>query len=219
MPSIRADRILFNDPHLLVVNKLEGELVVTAGGFGKMPLFDFLKKDYPGLRVVHRLDFGTSGVIVFGKTAEAVRKIREKAFKGWIKRYHALVAGHLSRKFGTIERALPARTKKELVPAVSHFKVLDAFPTATYVEVEIETGRKHQIRQHMKFIGHPLLMDPLYGDEKADKSFRKHFHYHRFFLHAYSLDFTHPVTGEKLHIEAPLPPSFQKVLRELRGGK
>ena len=216
MASIRADRILYNDEHLLVVYKLEGELVVTAGGFGKKPLFDFLKKDYPGLRVVHRLDFGTSGIIVFAKTGEALRKIREKSFRGWIKTYRCLVAGYMDRKVGKIERALAARTKNEMVPAVSNFKVLEAFPLASYVEVQIETGRKHQIRQHMKFIGHPLLMDPLYGNDTMNKQFQKQHKYHRFFLHAYSLDFPHPITGEKIHVEAKIPPVFEKVLKELR---
>lgn len=213
---IRPDRILYEDEHLLVVNKLEGELVVAAGGFGKKPLFDFLKKDHPTLRVVHRLDFGTSGVIVFAKTAEALRSIRAKDFKGWVKTYRALAAGYMNQRFGKIERSLPARTKNELVPAVSHFKVLEPFRTATYVEVKIDTGRKHQIRQHLKFIGHPLLMDPLYGNEEMDKAFKKKHKFHRFFLHAYSLEFPHPITGEKIRVEAPISQVFEKVLRELR---
>ncbi len=216
MKDIRADRILYQDQHLFVVNKLDGELVVAAGGHGKTPLFDFLKKNHPELRVVHRLDFGTSGVIVFARTAEAVRRIRASEFRGWIKRYRALAAGRIALKEGTIERKLPARTHNTLVDAVSHYKVIEAFPTASYTEVQIETGRKHQIRQHLKFIGHPLLLDPVYGNEKLDRAFTKHFHYHRFFLHAFSLDFPHPLTGEKVHIEAGLPPSFEKALRELR---
>ncbi len=216
MSKINPGRILYEDQHLLVVQKLEGELVVTAGGHGKQPLFDFLKKSYPGLRVVHRLDFGTSGVIVFAKTAEAARKIRETKFAGWVKRYRCLVAGHMDRKVGTIDRALAARTHTDLVPAVSRFKVIEAFTVASYVEVEIETGRKHQIRQHMKFIGHPLLLDPLYGNAKLDLAFKKKHHFHRFFLHAFSLDLPHPITREKLHIEAKMPPSFEKALRELR---
>jgi RluA family pseudouridine synthase len=216
MSRINPGRILYEDQHLLVVNKLDGELVVTAGGHGKLPLFDFLKKSYAGLRVVHRLDFGTSGVIVFAKTAEAARKIRESKFGGWAKRYRALAAGHMNTKQGVIERKLPARTKDMLVPALSRYAVLETFPLASYVEVEIDTGRKHQIRQHLKFIGHPLLLDPLYGNEKADQLFRKKFHYQRFFLHAFSLDFIHPITRERLHIEAPISPSFEKVLRELR---
>ncbi len=219
MPGIRPDRILYQDDHLLIVNKLEGELVVAAGGFGKKPLFDFLKKDYPTLRVVHRLDFGTSGIIVFAKTAEAVRSIRAKAFKGWVKTYRALVGGFMVKKFGTIERALPARTHAEMVPAVSHFKTLEAFPVASYMEIKIDTGRKHQIRQHMKFVGHPLLLDPLYGNEELNKAFKKKHNYHRFFLHAYSLTLPHPITGKILEIVAPVPPIFEKVLRELRGEK
>jgi len=214
--EINPGRILYKDEHILVVNKLAGELVVAAGGHGKQPLFDFLKKSYPGLRVVHRLDFGTSGVIVFALTADAVRKIREKSFKGWKKTYHALVAGHIERRTGTIERKLKARTEDVLVDAVSHYRVLDAFQHATYVAIDIDTGRKHQIRQHMKFIGHPLLLDPLYGDEKKDRAFKKNFHYSRFFLHAYSLDFPHPITGEPIHVEADIPAAFESVLKKLR---
>lgn len=216
MPRIHPGRILYEDDHLLVVNKLEGELVVSAGKSDKLPLYDFLHKHYPGLRVVHRLDFGTSGVIVFAKTKEAMEKIRESKFAGWIKHYRTLVAGHMTVKQGTIERKLAARTADKLVDAVSAFKVLEAFPIASFVDVEIETGRKHQVRQHLKFIGHPLLLDPLYGNKKADEVFQKKFHYHRFFLHASSVDFPHPITGKHLHIEAPLPGSFEKVLRALR---
>ena len=216
MTGLNPGRILFSDEHLLVVNKLDGELVVAAGGHGKLPLFDFLKKKNPGLRVVHRLDFGTSGVLVFARTMEAARRIRETNFKGWVKKYRCLVAGHMDRKFGSIEKMLPARTQDQLVPAVSKYHVLEAFPSASFVEVEIETGRKHQIRLHMKSIGHPLLLDPLHGNPKMDLLFKKKFHYHRFFLHAFSLDFSHPITKEKLHIEAPIPMTFEKVLKELR---
>jgi len=216
MKEINPGRILYKDQHLLVVNKLAGELVVAAGGQGKMPLFDFLKKTNPGLRVVHRLDFGTSGVIVFALTSEAMRKIREKNFKGWKKTYYALVAGHMELKEGTIERKLKARTQGVLVDAVSHYRVLENFQHAAYVSIDIDTGRKHQIRQHMAFIGHPLLLDPLYGDEKRDRAFHKHYKFSRFFLHAASLDFPHPITGEKIHVEAELPASFESVLRQLR---
>ncbi len=214
--EINPGRVLYKDEHLLVVNKLAGELVVAAGGKGKQPLFDFLKKTNPGLRVVHRLDFGTSGVIVFALTADAVARIRERNFKGWKKTYHALVAGHIERRQGTIEYKLKARTNDMLVDAVSHYRVLEAFQHATYVAVDIDTGRKHQIRQHMKHIGHPLLLDPLYGDEKKDRAFKKNFHYSRFFLHAYSLEFPHPITGQIIKVSADVPAAFESVLGKLR---
>ena len=216
MKAISRDRILYEDEHLLVVNKLSGELVVAAGeSEGKIPLYDFLHRSYPGLRVVHRLDFGTSGVLVFAKNAEVVKVVRESKFAGWKKKYRMLVVGHLKDKTGTIRKLLPARTKDELVEAITHFRVLRTFKDVSFVETEIETGRKHQIRLHMASIGHPLVLDAQYGDPRRDRSFKKHFKYRRFFLHAFSLDFPHPITGKMLHIEAPIPAAFEGVLQEL----
>jgi len=219
MKTINSDRILFEDDHLLIVNKLAGELVVAADGDGKMPLYDFLHKDRPGLRVVHRLDFGTSGVLVFAKSADIVTKIREGKFRNWKKTYRTLVAGQMKNKAGTINHKLPARTKEELVEAISHYRVLETFPHATFVQVEIETGRKHQIRRHLKFIGHPLLLDPLYGDPRIDRVFKKHHKYRRLFLHAFSLEFPHPVTGAPLKVTAPMPKAFEEVIGELKTGR
>jgi len=219
--SIARDRILFQDDHLLVVNKLASELVVAGSGEGgKLPLYDFLRKDYPGLRVLHRLDFGTSGILVFARSAEAHRIVREGKFRGWQKCYVALVAGKMERKDGVIEKPLRARTHDTLIPAVTRYRVLAKFPEATYVEACIETGRKHQIRQHFASIGHPLLLDPLYGDRKKDSAFRRRLHYRRFFLHASSLVFPHPLDGKVLKITAPLPAPFLTALQVLGlGGK
>lgn len=217
--SISPDRILYEDEHLLVVNKLAGELVVAADGEGKEPLYDFLHKNYPGLRVVHRLDYATSGVLVFAKGANVVRVIRESKFAGWRKTYRTLVAGRMKNRTGTISRKLPARTRSELVDAVTHYHVLDLFAHASYVEVEIETGRKHQIRQHLKFIGHPLLLDALYGDPRVDRAFKRRYKYRRFFLHAAKLSFPHPITGAMINVAAPMPKSFDQVITQLRAAR
>lgn len=217
--TISSERILFEDDDLLVVNKLSGELVVAADGEGKEPLYDFMHKTRPGLRVVHRLDYATSGVLVFAKNADTVKLIRESKFKDWKKTYRTLVAGQMKNKLGTITRKLPARTRDELVDAVSHYKVLDSFPHATFVEVQIDTGRKHQIRQHLKFIGHPLLLDPLYGDPRIDRVFKRKYKYRRFFLHAVKLEFPHPVTGQTISVTAPLPKAFDDVIGKLRTTK
>lgn len=206
---------MYQDEHLLVVQKLGNELTVAAGGNGKLPLFDFLKKAVPGLRVVHRLDFGTSGVIAFAKTAEAVRKLRESQDR-WTKRYRCLVAGRVVESEGVIRRALGARTHEGKVDAFSRYRVVGAWPLASDVEVTIETGRKHQVRQHMAMIGHPLLLDPLYGNAEKDKAFRRKFKYDRFFLHAECLMLPHPATGKMMTFTAPLPAPFEKVLKELR---
>lgn len=218
MSKIDSRRILFQDEHLLAVNKLDGELTVTAGGRGKLPLFDFLKREFPSLRVVHRLDFGTSGVLLFAKNAQAVARLRESQGR-WVKKYQALVAGVPPSATGTITKKLPARTRDAMVDAVSHYTVLEAFGIASLVEVTIETGRKHQVRLHLQSIGHPLLLDPLYGNEKLDRSFRRSFHYQRFFLHAAAMSVPHPATGGMIHLLAPLPMTFSKALRELRAAK
>jgi RluA family pseudouridine synthase len=216
MKTINPERILYEDEHLLVVNKLAGELVVAAEGEGKMPLYDFLHKGYPGLRVVHRLDYGTSGVLVFAKSADVVSAIRESKFAHWKKKYRMLAAGQMREKFGTITKPLKARTHTGFVEAVTHFKVLQVYKLATYVETEIETGRKHQIRQHMASVGHPLLLDSQYGDPRKDRDFKRKFKYRRLFLHAYSLEFPHPVTGKKVRVEAPIPASFQEAIHKLQ---
>ena len=213
--SISPERILYKDDYLLAVNKRAGELVVRAGEGGELPLYDFLHKDYPGLRVVHRLDFGTSGVVLFARTADASIKIRESKFAGWKKSYRALVVGKIADRSGVIRTPLQARTHPGLVGAVTRYRVLDTFPFATYVEAQIDTGRRHQIRQHFAGIGHPLLLDPQYGDAKKDRAFKKHFKYRRLFLHAAALTLPHPITGEKIHIEAPLPGPFLTVLQEM----
>lgn len=215
MPKIDPRRIVFEDEHLLVVMKLGNELTVAAGGGGKLPLFDFLKKVVPSLKVVHRLDYGTSGVIAFAKTAEAVRKLRESQER-WVKRYRCLVAGQVIESEGVIRRPLSARTHEGKVDAFSRYRTLGSWPLASEMEVTIETGRKHQVRQHMAMIGHPLLLDPLYGSAEKDKLFRRKFHYDRFFLHAECLELPHPATGKTLVLRAPLPASFEKVLKELR---
>ncbi len=212
---IAPNRILFEDEHLLAVNKLAGELVVAASGEGKKPLFDFLKKDYPGLRVLHRLDYQTSGIIVFAKSAAVVEHVRATKFDGWVKTYRALCVGRVEQQEGTLTTPLKARTHEGLVPATSHYKVLRLFPDASFVEVKIDTGRKHQIRQHMASIHHPLFLDPLYGDRSADIRFTKRFHFRRFFLHSALLVFPHPITGQIISLHAPLPPAFNDVFDQL----
>jgi RluA family pseudouridine synthase len=235
--SISPDRILFSDDHLLAVSKLAGELTVRGKGqVGKLPLYDFLHEEYPGLRVLHRLDFDTSGIVVFARSKAACDAVLASGFAGWKKVYRAIVSGVIDRERGVIRAPLPARSGREkspstklrtgkenrekseenLVPAVTNFTVLERFQGATYVECNIETGRHHQIRKHFKAIGHPLALDTLYGEQKFNYTFTRATGFHRFFLHAASLDLPHPITGEKLHIDAPLPKAFENVLKKLQ---
>ena len=213
-------RTLYSDNDLLIVNKLAGELVVAAekpqkGERHHLPLYDFLHKSNPGLRVVHRLDFGTSGVLVFARSAAVMKTIRESKFAGWKKIYRALVHGHLEQKTGIIKKPLPARTRDDLVEAETSYRVLRQLRDVALVEAQITTGRKHQIRLHFAGIHHPLVLDPVYGDPRRDRAFKKATKYRRFFLHAYALDLPHPVTGKVLHITAPLPRAFQEMLDKL----
>jgi RluA family pseudouridine synthase len=220
MPIDRR-RLLFEDPHFLAVQKLSGELVVKgAGRVDKLPLLDFLRKEYPGLRPLQRLDFETSGVVLFARTKEAFERAvpthqREEDVP-WTKTYRALVAGRVKSDQGEISTPLPARSGKGTVPALTRYRVLERFVNSTYVEAKIETGRHHQIRRHFAKIGHPLCADLVYGDRKFNRIFIQELHYKKFFLHAFSLEFIHPLTKEKIRIEAPMPTSFEAVLKKLR---
>lgn len=209
-------RILFSDDSLLAVNKLSGELVVAgAGTSDKLSLLDFLRKDYPGLKPLHRLDFETSGVVVFARTKQVAEAVVTSKFNGWKKTYITLVAGRMPRLDGVIRSPLPSRGQG-VVPAETVYRVLEIYANSCLVEADIETGRHHQIRRHFASIGHPLLLDEEYGNKGINRVFTREFRLRRFFLHAARVSFPHPVTGEPLTIEAPLPRVFESVLKKLR---
>ncbi len=216
---ISPDRILYNDHALLAVNKLAGELVVNGKGkVEKLPLFDFLKKDFPGIHPLNRLDFETSGIVLFARNRQVLADELAKKFKGWTKTYRTIVAGRIKKDRSEINMPLPSRTKGEgNVAALTRFRVIERFENATYVEVDIETGRHHQIRKHFQMIHHPLLLDEVYGDEKANKKFARFSGYRRFFLHAWKTKLPHPSTGQIVEIEAPMPRLFEEILKRLRG--
>jgi 23S rRNA pseudouridine955/2504/2580 synthase len=214
--AISPSRILFRDDHLLAVNKLSGELVVSGSGKSeKLALLDFLRRQYPGLRSLHRLDFETSGVVVFARTKQAFEAVMASKFRGWKKVYVTLIAGRLPHRRGEIRLRLPARGKG-LVPAITHYCVLEEFGNSSLVEAEIGTGRHHQIRRHFAAVGHPLVLDAVYGQQGFNRVFTREFGYRRFFLHAARLALPHPVTGKPLTIEAPMPRVFEEVLERLR---
>ncbi len=217
MPHINPDRILYQDEHFLAVHKLSGELVVRGKGrVDKLPLLDFLRKDFPGVHPVNRLDFETSGIVIFARTRPALAKTLEGKFAGWTKTYRALVAGRIPKDTGEIRLQLPSRVKGEPVAAVTRYKVLERFGNSSYVETEIETGRHHQIRRHFRMIEHPLVLDSEYGNKKYNTVFTKEFGYRRFFLHAFAVTFPHPFTGQTVRIESPMPPTFLDILKRLK---
>lgn len=213
---ISSDRILYKDKDILVVSKLAAELTVRGKGpVGKLPLFDFLRKEYPELRAVHRLDFETSGVIVFARTKEAYDAILASDFAGWEKKYRTVVMGRMARDTGAVRVRLPARSHG-MLDAETLYTVLERFNQSTYVEATITTGRHHQIRRHFAKIGHPLALDDEYGNRKYNGTFKQELRYHTFFLHAYSLTFPHPITKEKITVTAPMPRNFEECLKKLR---
>lgn len=217
---IAKERILFEDDWLLAVTKLGGELVVKGKGkVQRLPLLDFLRKDYPSLAPIHRLDYETSGVVVFAKSKKTLKTIVDSKFAGWKKSYLAIVNGVPRKPEGNIEIPLPARSGTGNVPASTHYKLKESYRGCSLVEVDFERGQKHQIRRHLSMIGHSLILDDVYGDQKANRTFGRFLKMSRFFLHAASVEFPHPITGKTIKIESPLPPTFERVVELFRKAK
>jgi len=214
---IDKGRILYEDQWLLAVTKLCGELVVKGRGkIQKLPLLDFLRKDYPGLAPIHRLDYETSGVVVFAKTKNTLKTVVESKFAGWKKTYLAIVSGSPNRDAGEVDIPLPARSGTGNVSALTNYRIKERFRGCSLVEVHFERGQKHQIRRHMSMIGNPLILDDVYGDDKPNKTFVKFLKMKRFFLHASKVEFVHPVTGKPIVIESPMPHTYIAVLKKLK---
>ena len=190
----------------------------------------------PGL--VHRIDKNTSGLLVIAKTENAMSKLAKEFFDHTIKRrYIALVWGELKESEGRIEghigRSIKDRRVMDVYPegdqgkhAVTHYKTIATFGYTSLVECRLETGRTHQIRAHMQHIGHPLFNDETYGGNKILKG-TTFTNYKKFIencfsilprqaLHAQSLGFKHPLTGEEIYFEAELPTDFLELLEKWR---
>ncbi|MGM0598414.1 MAG: RluA family pseudouridine synthase [Candidatus Rifleibacteriota bacterium] len=219
--------ILFEDDHMIVINKPSG--LVVHPGAGREPhtvvsallshtsLSPIGAPVRPG--VVQRLDKETSGVMVLAKTVQA-HKALIKSFSSHKldKEYLAIIQGHIVNKKGRIEAAIDRdkihrKRMKITTPekgrmAISSFEVLEYLDRTSFVRVAIETGRTHQIRVHMAFTGHPLLGDTTYGARKLEQN-RHHF------LHSYRLVVDHPVSGKELEFIAGLPERFISELQEL----
>jgi len=222
--------ILYEDEYIIVVDKPKGMVVHPAFGNYSGTLVNALMEhckenlsDINGVirpGIVHRIDKDTSGVLVVAKTNMAHEKLAEKLKSHDIKRvYIALVHGTISEDSGKIdapigrhrvERKKMAVNVKSGRRAVTHFKVLERFKDATYIEVTLETGRTHQIRVHMAYIGHPVIGDTIYGrkNHKFDINGQA--------LHAMILGFEHPVTDEYMEFKAKIPRYFLKLLDEFR---
>ncbi|PLR97354.1 RluA family pseudouridine synthase [Bacillus sp. T33-2] len=219
--------IYYEDADVLVVNKPKGMVVHPAPGHMSGTLVNGLMahcKDLSGINgvlrpgIVHRIDKDTSGLLMVAKNDLAHESlVNQLVEKSVTRKYKAIVHGVIPHDFGTVDAPL-ARDPKDRQSmavvdkgkhAVTHFNVLERFDDFTYVECQLETGRTHQIRVHMKYIGYPLAGDPKYGPKKTlDIDGQA--------LHAGILGFIHPRSGEYLEFEAPLPPEFQELLANLR---
>ena len=223
--------IVYEDGDIAVVDKPAGMVVHPAGGNEDGTLVNALMFRLDGLSaingvirpgIVHRIDKDTSGLLVIAKNDAAHEKLSEQfRVHSITRRYMAVVSGDLSDARGTIDAPIgrderdrkaftvTARNSKR---AVTHYSVIKRFGEYTLVDLSLETGRTHQIRVHMKYIGHPVVGDPLYGRHtELDRRFDGQL------LHAYRLGFIHPSTGEYIEFTSPMPERF-KVLTEREGG-
>ena len=239
--------IVFEDDSILVINKQTGLVVHPGIGNHSGTLVNGLKfylskqdlpvkegnlNDRPGL--VHRIDKDTSGLLVIAKTEEAMAHLSKQFYDHTVeRRYRALVWGNLSETEGTIVGYLGRNPKNRLQMmvfpdedkgkhAITHYRVLEDLYYVSWIECQLETGRTHQIRAHMKYAGHPLFNDARYGGDRILKGtvFSKYKQFvHNCFtacprqvLHAGILGFVHPVSGESMHFEAELPEDISNLL-------
>ncbi len=222
--------ILYEDDYLLVVNKPKGMVVHPSAGHMEGTLVNAVLahcgEHLSGINgvlrpgIVHRIDKDTTGALLVCKDDFVHRDLAEQLKEHSIKRrYRAIVCGNLKEDEGTVEGPIgrhPIDRKKMAVnykngkDAVTHYQVLERFGQYTYIECRLETGRTHQIRVHMASIGHPLLGDSVYGSSKNPWKLQGQT------LHAMILGFRHPVIGEYMEFEAPLPEYFDKLLDKLR---
>ena len=221
--------ILYEDADVLVVNKPKGMVVHPAAGHYSGTLVNALmyhcKGSLSGINgclrpgIVHRIDMDTTGSLIVCKNDIAHASIAEQLKEhSIVRRYRAIVWGVIKEEEGCVDVPIgrhPSDRKKMAAgvrngkEAVTHYRVLERFRSYTYIECRLETGRTHQIRVHMDSIGHPILGDPVYGNRKCP------FQLQGQPLHAMTLGFIHPVTGEYVETTAPLPGYFQHLLDTL----
>ncbi len=224
--------IVYEDSELLVVHKASGVVVHPAPGHYTGTLVNGLmyhcKDELSGINgelrpgIIHRIDKDTTGLLVVAKTNEAHIKLSKQLEDHTMTRkYHAIVHNIIKEDKGTVDRPI-ARSRKDRTMmtidsngrrSVTHFEVLERFDNFTYAEFSLETGRTHQIRVHMKYLGHPLLGDETYSRNKHKFNLKGQV------LHAKTLGFIHPKTGKYMEFTTELPKDFKKVLNYYRQNK
>ncbi|MGB5947220.1 RluA family pseudouridine synthase [Paenisporosarcina sp.] len=219
--------IVYEDEDVLVVNKPRGMVVHPAPGHTSGTLVNGLMyqvKDLSGINgimrpgIVHRIDKDTSGLLMVAKNDKAHVSLVDQLVKKTVTRkYIALVHGHIPHDKGTVDAPIgrDPRDRQSMTVvdsgkhAITHFRVLERFGNFTLVECRLETGRTHQIRVHMKYIGYPLAGDPKYGPKKT-------IDFDGQALHAAVIGFIHPRTEEYMEFESPLPQVFNELLEEMK---
>ena len=220
--------VVYEDSDVIVVNKPTGMIVHPSAGIYTGTLVNALLyhcKDLSGINgvhrpgIVHRIDKETSGLLMVAKNDHAHQSLSEQLQEHSVtRRYYALVHGLIPHEMGRIEapigrdpkdRQKMCCTDKNAKDAITNFKVIERFNDMCLVECRLETGRTHQIRVHMAYIGHPVYGDPQYGRRRDDVSNGQ-------YLHAKILGFVHPTTQEEMYFESELPDFFKEKLDELR---
>ncbi|HLC16911.1 MAG TPA: RluA family pseudouridine synthase [Thermodesulfovibrionia bacterium] len=236
-PEPLAVPVVWEDAHIVVVNKPAGMVVYPAPGHSEGTLLNALLyhcgalalaggTERPG--IVHRLDRDTSGLLVAAKSDLAYRSLtRQFQERGVKKHYRALAYGQFQEESGRFSKAIgrSRHDRKRMSTktmsgkeAITDFLVLERLTNAMLVDVVIETGRTHQIRVHFAASGHPILGDPVYGKKTALRVGRQTITIDRQMLHAFSLAFIHPETGNPVTFNAPLPEDFLSLLDRLKVG-
>lgn len=221
--------VVYEDNDVIVVNKQRGMVVHPAPGHPDGTLVNALiyhcRGSLSGINgeirpgIVHRIDKDTSGLIIAAKNDKAHLALAEQLKDHSLSRiYEAIVCGNLRSNSGTINMPIgrhPTDRKKQAVnvknsrEAITHYKVISRYNGYTHVQCKLETGRTHQIRVHMAYIGHPILGDIIYGRKKPEKGLSGQC------LHAKSLHFIHPSTGEFIKLNTELPEYFQDIIKKL----
>ena len=220
--------IIYEDDHLLILNKPSGTAVHGGSGlkFGAIEALRALRPDARFLELVHRIDRDTSGILLIAKKRSALRRLQEQFRNKTVQKYYfALVMGEWKSTCKVVNAPLLKNEVNSIVrvnpngkPSETRFKILEKFEQATLIQASPITGRTHQIRVHAQYTGHPIGWDDRYGDRRFD-AYSGQFGLDRLFLHAANIKFTHPSTEELMDISAPMENRLERVLKGLRSKK
>lgn len=225
------NQIIFEDDYLLAINKPSGIAVHGGSGlsFGVIEALRALRPEARFLELVHRLDRDTSGILLIAKKRSVLRHLHEQLrIKTIQKDYLALVRGQWQSHCKVVQAPLLknelsggeriVRVSEQGKPSETRFSIEERYIAATLIKASPITGRTHQIRVHTQYAGHPIALDDKYGDAEFDRQMRE-LGLDRLFLHAFSLCFEHPKTGETLRLNAPLDGKMKNILQKLRALK